>query len=223
LRQAVYATLRLGIYFNLTAHIKDNINGGANLTTWQKTYSSLFAGGFGSLVGTPFDLVLVRMQADSTLPEAERRNYKNVFEAFRRITTEEGVTSLWSGAGPTMLRAMALNVAMLVTYEEAKERLTSVFGKDHGKMIMFSSSMLSACATSTASLPFDNIKTKLQKMKKNPDGTFPYKGFADCAIKTAASEGITGFWAGLPTYYFRVGPHAIITLLVSEWLRKQMF
>lgn len=43
------------------------------------------AGGFGSFVGTPFDLVLVRMQADSTLPEVERRNYKNVFDAFGRI------------------------------------------------------------------------------------------------------------------------------------------
>ena len=83
--------------------------------------------------------------------------------------------------------------------------------------------MISACATSTASLPFDNIKTKLQKMKKLPDGTLPYKGFVDCALKTAANEGITGFWAGLPTYYFRVGPHSIITLLAAEALRKKMF
>lgn len=193
------------------------------MSAWQKTYCSLIAGGLGSFVGTPCDLVLVRMQADSTLPEAERRNYKNVFDAFKRIVSEEGVTSLWSGFGPTILRAMALNVAMLVTYDEAKERLTHIYGKGHDRAIMFSASMLSACATSTASLPFDNIKTKLQKMKRLPDGTFPYSGFVDCAMKTAAREGITGFWAGLPTYYFRVGPHAIITLLTSEFLRKMMF
>jgi solute carrier family 25 oxoglutarate transporter 11 len=132
-------------------------------------------------------------------------------------------TSLWSGFGPTVLRAMSLNVAMLVTYDEAKERLTHIYGKGHDKAIMFSASMLSACATSTASLPFDNIKTKLQKMKRLPDGTFPYSGIVDCAMKTASREGITGFWAGLPTYYFRVGPHAIITLLTSEFLRKMMF
>lgn len=181
------------------------------------------AGGFGSFIGTPCDLVLVRMQADSTLPEAERRNYKNVFDAFSRIVKEEGVTSLWNGAGPTILRACALNVAMLVTYDEAKERLTKKFGKGHDKAILFAASMLSACATSTASLPFDNIKTKLQKMKRLPDGTFPYSGFVNCAMVTAQREGITGFWAGLPTYYFRVGPHAIITLLASEALRKAMF
>jgi hypothetical protein len=56
---------------------------------------------------------------------------------------------------------MSLNVAMLVTYDEAKERLTARYGKGHDKPIMFAASMLSACATSTASLPFDNIKTKL--------------------------------------------------------------
>jgi solute carrier family 25 oxoglutarate transporter 11 len=60
-------------------------------------------------------------------------------------------------------------------------------------------------------------------MKRKPDGTMPYKGIIDCAIKTAAKEGITGFWAGLPTYYFRVGPHAMITLLTAEKLRKQLF
>lgn len=163
------------------------------------------------------------MQADSTLPEAEKRNYKNVFDAFGRIVKEEGITSCWNGAGPTILRAMALNVAMLVTYDEAKERLTKRFGKGHDKQILFAASMLSACATSTISLPFDNIKTKLQKMKRAPDGTFPYTGIMDCVMKTAAREGVTGFWAGLPTYYFRVGPHAIITLVSAEFLRKKMF
>jgi solute carrier family 25 oxoglutarate transporter 11 len=40
------------------------------------------------LVGNPADLALIRMQADSRLPEAERRNYKSVGNAFARITKE---------------------------------------------------------------------------------------------------------------------------------------
>jgi solute carrier family 25 oxoglutarate transporter 11 len=220
LRQAIYATLRLGIYFNLSEYIKNEVNGGKNLTTLQKTAASLTAGGIGSFIGTPCDLVLVRMQADSLLPVEQRRNYANVFNAFGRIVSEEGVTSLWSGATPTICRAMSLNVAMLVTYDETKERLTARFGKDSPYKVMFAASMLSAVSTSIASLPFDNVKTKLQKMKKNPDGTYPYSSFIDCGKKTLLREGITGFWAGLPTYYFRVGPHAIITLLASETLRK---
>lgn len=37
LRQAIYATLRLGIYFNLSDYIKEHVNGGANLSALQKT------------------------------------------------------------------------------------------------------------------------------------------------------------------------------------------
>lgn len=163
------------------------------------------------------------MQADQTLPEAERRNYKGVLDAMSRVIRQEGVTSLWNGVTPTVMRAMALNMSQLVTYDEAKERLTRSWGKGNDKLIMFSASMISAVASSCASLPFDNIKTKLQKMKRLPDGTMPYTGFFDCVAKTASREGVLGFWAGLPTYYFRVGPHSVITLLTAEVLRYLMF
>ena len=70
-------------------------------------------------------------------PPEERRNYKNVFNAFSRIVREEGVTAMWSGAVPTMARAMSLNVAMLVTYDECKERLTAYFGKEGSQKKVF--------------------------------------------------------------------------------------
>lgn len=88
----------------------------------------MFAGAFGSFVGTPCDLALVRMQADQTLPLEERRNYKHVFDAFGRIVKEEGITSCWKGAGPTIIRAIAMNVAMLVTYDECREKLVAMLG-----------------------------------------------------------------------------------------------
>jgi len=43
--------------------------------------------------------------------------------------------------------------------------------------------MVSAVATSTASLPFDNVKTKMQKQKRNAEGVLPYKNMLDCALK----------------------------------------
>ena len=48
----------------------------------------------------------------------------------------------------------------------------------------FSASLISGFASSFVSLPFDNAKTKIQKMKKNPDGTFPYKNIFDAMTKT---------------------------------------
>ncbi len=64
------------------------------------------------------------------------------------------------------------------------------------------------------SLPFDNAKTKMQKMKKGPDGTYPYKNIFDCLQKSVQREGFTGLWAGYPTFYIRIAPHVMITLVL---------
>ena len=44
------------------------------------------------------------MTSDGTLPVEQRRNYSSVFNALARITREEGVTTLWTGATPTIAR-----------------------------------------------------------------------------------------------------------------------
>ena len=130
---------------------------------------------------------------------------------------DEGIINLWKGSVPTMLRATALNVAMFVSYDTSKETVTSALGTTASPfMIQCGSSMVSAVAIALLSLPFDNVKTKIQKMKAGKDGKLPYSGVPDCFAKSVAQEGITRLWAGLPAYYLKVGPHAIITLLAAE-------
>jgi solute carrier family 25 oxoglutarate transporter 11 len=162
MRQVVYGTLRLGIYFNLCEWIKVNKNNGENVTALQRAGASIFAGMFGSFVGNPCDLALVRMQADTVLPEAERRNYNNVFDALKRIPTEEGITALWKGAVPTMTRAVSLNLCMMVSYDSAKDFATASLGPSASPFtVQFGSSMIAAISVAVGSLPFDNIKTKM--------------------------------------------------------------
>lgn len=92
------------------------------------------------------------------MPVEQRRNYSNVFNAFTRIAREEGFFNLWKGCQPTVVRAMALNLGMLVSYEEAKERLEKYMSR---QMAWFFASVISGAIASTMSLPFDNVKTKL--------------------------------------------------------------
>ncbi|KAJ3263498.1 putative mitochondrial 2-oxoglutarate/malate carrier protein, partial [Borealophlyctis nickersoniae] len=114
LRQATYTTARMGLFntFLSMAHAKNN---GRPVTFAQRAAAGLAAGGLGALVGTPADLALVRMQADGTLPVEKRANYRGVGDALMKIAKNEGVLALWNGAGPTVVRAMALNVGMLAT------------------------------------------------------------------------------------------------------------
>ena len=137
--------------------IKERNNG--KVSTGWKIVSSLVAGGLGATIGNPADLSLVRFQADSTLPPDQRRNYKNVFDALSRIVKEEGFFSLWKGVGPTIGRAVSLNIAMLVSYDEAKEFLEKKWGKSY--TTVFTATCISGVFTATFSLPFDNMKTKI--------------------------------------------------------------
>lgn len=60
MRQAFYTTTRFGVFLNLNEWLKER-NGGANLPIYQKMLASLAAGGIGSFVGCPADLILIRM------------------------------------------------------------------------------------------------------------------------------------------------------------------
>lgn len=103
-------------------------NEGKPLPLYQKALCGLTAGAIGACVGSPADLALIRMQADNTLPLAQRRNYTNAFHALYRISADEGVLALWKGCGPTVVRAMALNMGMLASYDQSAEYMRDNLG-----------------------------------------------------------------------------------------------
>ena len=72
------------------------------------------------------------------------------------------------------------------------------------------------------SLPFDLIKTRMQKQRANLDGSLPYKSFLDCARKVVASEGLSAFYKGFGTFVVRIAPHAFISLVVLDLANAQL-
>ena len=106
---------------------------------------------------------------------------------------------------------------MLAPYEECKQRLKPYWGEGYRTYI--ASSFVAGFLASFLCLPFDNVKTKVQKMRAGPDGKLPYKGFFDCFAKSIGREGITKLWIGFPVFYVRIGCHAMLTLLVSDTLK----
>lgn len=96
------------------------------LPLWQKAAAGLTAGGLGALVGSPADLSLIRMQSDSTLPVDQRRNYKGVGDALVQIIKKDGLGGLFRGAGPTVVRAMSLNMGMLASNDQVGHKLSRI-------------------------------------------------------------------------------------------------
>ncbi|KND00001.1 uncharacterized protein SPPG_04348 [Spizellomyces punctatus DAOM BR117] len=217
LRQATYTTARMGLFNTFLSSAKE-YNGNDKVTFSQRALAGLAAGGLGAIVGTPPDLALVRMQADGMLPAAKRANYTGVSNALTRIVREEGFFSLWNGAGPTVARAMALNLGMLTTYSHTKSELDRILGP--GALSKFGSSAVAGFFASFMSLPFDFIKTRLQKQRPDVQGNMPYKGTIDCALKVIRNEGPLAFYRSFPVYYIRIAPHAMLTLLIADGLNS---
>ncbi|RZC34414.1 Mito carr domain containing protein [Asbolus verrucosus] len=218
-RQATYTTTRLGVYswlfetFSQDGHPPDFLT---------KAALGMTAGICGAFVGTPADVALIRMTGDGRLPPNERRNYKNVFDALIRIVREEGVLTLWRGAFPTMGRAMVVNAAQLATYSQAKQMLMNTGVFHDGILLHFCASMISGLITTTASLPVDITKTRIQNMK-TIDGTPEYSGALDVLIKIVKYEGPFALWKGFTPYYFKIGPHTVLTFIFLEQMNAAYY
>ncbi|KAI5866312.1 mitochondrial carrier domain-containing protein [Durotheca rogersii] len=218
LRQGVYTTARLGIFDTimgrLTTRAREN---NTRVSFAERAGAGLAAGGIAAFIGNPADLALVRMQADGLKPLAERQNYKSVADALTSIVRSEGVRALWAGATPTVARAMALNLGQLACFSEAKAQLrTRTDWSPRGQTL--AASAIAGFFASFLSLPFDFVKTRLQKQQRGPDGRLPYRGMADCFATVARQEGLTRFYRGFGTYYVRIAPHAMVTLIVVDYL-----
>jgi solute carrier family 25 oxoglutarate transporter 11 len=207
LRQAVYTTARLGFFDTFMKSLTASTEAkGQKVGFKERAGAGLAAGGLAAMVGNPADLALIRMQSDGLKPAAQRSNYTSVIDALVRISKNEGVTRLWAGAYPTVVRAMALNFGQLAFFSEAKNQLKSTSLSSRTQTL--TASAVAGFFASFFSLPFDFVKTRLQKQTRAPDGTLPYKGMFDCFKKVAKDEGLLRFYRGFGTYYVRIAPHA---------------
>lgn len=207
LRQAVYTTARLGCFDTFMNTFKARAEQkGTTIGFKERAGAGLAAGGLAAFVGNPADLALIRMQSDGLKPLAQRANYSSVVDALTRIAKAEGVGALWSGAYPTVVRAMALNFGQLAFFSEAKAQLKDTSLGPRAQTL--TASAVAGFFASFFSLPFDFVKTRLQKQQKGPDGKLPYKGMVDCFAKVAKDEGPLRFYRGFSTYYVRIAPHA---------------
>ena len=207
LRQAVYTTARLGFFDTfMTALKKRSETAGTSIGFKERALAGLSAGGLAACIGNPADLALIRMQSDGLKPAAQRSNYTSVIDALARIAKSEGIGALWSGASPTIVRAMALNFGQLAFFSEAKMQLKKRTSFTQMNQTLAASAFAGFFA-SFFSLPFDFVKTRLQKQGRG-GGTAQYSGMADCFKKVAREEGLLRFYRGFGTYYVRIAPHA---------------
>lgn len=219
LRQVLYSSTRLGLYEVLKSQWS-TASGDRTLPLHKKIAAGLIAGGVGAAVGNPADVALVRMQADGRRPLHQRRNYTGVGDALVRIIRQEGVSSLWTGSGPTVQRAMVVTASQLATYDQVKDSLLANRITPDGLATHITASVVSGLVTSVASNPIDVIKTRIMNMEVAPGQKPPYSGALDCAVKTVSKEGPMALYKGFIPTVTRQGPFAVVLFVTLEQVKS---
>ena len=139
------------------------------------------------------------------------------------MAKEEGVVKMWNGVLSNMLRSATITCGQLATFDQIKETLVDKMQMQPGALK--TRIIASICASLVACLggcPFDNMKVRMQKMKKDKKtGKYPYKNLGDCFQKTIRREGVTKLWVGFPNFYVRVGSHIIIHLVMLDTVTRR--
>mmetsp|Transcript_42080 Transcript_42080/g.51032 ORF Transcript_42080/g.51032 Transcript_42080/m.51032 type:complete len:298 (+) Transcript_42080:65-958(+) len=219
LRQWTYGACRVGIFSQLLSQAQKD--GPVSFQT--KLGIGCTSGAIGSFVGTPSELALVRMGADSKLPVDKQRHYKNVVDCCLRIAREEGVGALWTGSTPTIIRATLLSGATLSSYSEAKEKLPEIapqiFATKEDPQTLVVANLIASCLATMVSSPFDVVKSRIQNMPRPAPGEAPmYNGMMHCFTQSIKADGPFVLFRGFVPAFVKLSPYNLISLTITDKL-----
>ena len=112
------------------------------------------AGVLATVVGNPFEVLKVRLQAK---PDASR----SVPRALCAMIREEGWLVLGRGFKWAATRSALLTVSQVVPYGKAKAALMDVGGLRDGPVCHVAASSLAGLVTTTVTAPVDVLKTRI--------------------------------------------------------------
>lgn len=197
---------RLGMY----TPIKAMLSGDSKTTGFEvKILSGTLSGGLAAAVTSPIELIKTRLQAAGSTPGAPTTS-RGVIKA---VVEKDGVTGLWKGAMPGLIRAGMLTAAQCATYDEVKRIVKEVTGLKDGVGVQLGCAVSAGLVTTTITNPIDVIKTRMYM------GGSQYKGVIDCASDVLKKDGLRGFMKGWSASYARLGPHTVIMFMTAEQVR----
>lgn len=81
------------------------------------------SGGLGPTVNNPLDVVKTRLQKQRVV-EGQTPKYTGIMQALPVIAREEGISALWKGLSPRLMRIMPGQAITFMTYEAVSSRIS---------------------------------------------------------------------------------------------------
>jgi hypothetical protein len=209
LRESTYSTLRLGLYEPLKIFF--GATDPNNTPLYKKIAAGVCSGCLGAIPFTPCDVIKIRVQSNE--------NHLKLREIFYEIYRTKGVLGYYQGVYPSTIRAALVTATQLSTYDHMKHGLINHNILNDGMFCNFVSSMMSGVMCALTTSPIDLVKTRIMNQRHD---NILYNGIIDCFIKTYKAEGFKGLYKGFTPQWMRIGPITTISLVVWEFLRKEL-
>ena len=214
-RQIFYASSRFGLF----EVFRDELAKHRPTDIWSRLIAGCVSGATAAFISCPAEVSLVRISNDNTLPLDQRRNYKGVFDAFRRIASEEGPKAFFNGSGPFVNRAILVGCVQVGTYDQLKESYRKI-GVTGAFPNVFCASMTAGFLYACVTMPFETAKNRMAFQKADAAGKLMYRNTIQTITTVAKADGVLALWNGFLPYYLRCGGHTVSMFVVVEYLRK---
>ena len=231
-RQVFYATSRIGLFevfrdlfAGTTSAAEDNGIPQAPIVTAQtRIVAGLASGALAAVISCPAEVALVRMSNDCALPHDQRRGYRNVLDAARRMHGEEGIATFWRGSVPFVQRAMVVGVCQVALNDQLKSLFSEKFKIAKGTTAnIFCAAMTSGFVYSAITMPLETAKNRMAFEKLDPvTGILKYRGTLQTVASIAKGGGMKKLWSGFFPYYLRCGGHTVSMFMAVDFLRNNV-
>ena len=206
LREASYTSLRLGLY----SPIKKVMGVNSQSNFFLKFLAGSVAGGIGSIVGNPFDVIKTRMMA------FEGRVQPSFWSTLIDLYGLEKFRGFYKGLQANVMRACVLNGTKMACYDQIKHLIVQANVIPSGIPTQFCAAFGAGFFMATTVAPFDMIRTQLMSQ---PIGSKLYRGFTDCFLKIVSERCAAGLYAGFIPIWARFAPTTCLQLVIFEQVK----
>ena len=192
-----------------------------------------FLAGLGSgvteavLVVTPAEVCKIRLQAQfhsmADPVQLANRKYRNVLQTAVVVAREEGLSALYKGVVPTVMRQGINQAVNFTTYQQIKSWWMERQGRQ--ELLPWESMLFGGLSGGLGPLvnnPLDVVKTRLQKQRIVEGQAPKYAGIAQAIPVIVREEGVLALWKGITPRLMRIMPGQAITFMTYEWASKHM-
>lgn len=159
--------------------------------------------------------------SDCAAEEAQRRSFNSTLDGLRKISRNEGISTLWRGLSPTLVMAIPANVIYFAGYDWLRTSPKSpVYGRFSDAYAPLAAGSIARVIAAIAVNPIEMLRTRMQATSTKEKGVL--RATMVGLKEMVSAEGYLTLWRGLTLTLWRDVPFSGLYWWGYEKGRQQL-